>query len=150
MARKRKTRFEVIAQAVNEHLKEEGITLNFMGYRETVIAYSRMADNHIRELHNLMNDCLLWSNYLHEVRSFIEWKKEEAQLKTDYFLAIEDRRNPSAELEDIMQSWKGKVRDYKLFEKHLMSQYKFFVHAHQQCKVAYLKGVRQLGQSATT
>lgn len=148
MARKKQTRFEIVAKAVNQHLKEDGIVLNFKGYRETVITYSRMADNHIGELFDLMIECLLWSNYMHEVRSFIEWKKEEAVLKQDYYLAVEERANPSAELEAIIQSWKQKIRDYKLFEKHLISQYKFFIKAHDQCKIAYHKGIKQLGQSA--
>lgn len=148
MARKKQTRFEIVAQAVNHYLKEDGIVLNFKGYRETVIAYSRMSDNHIGELFDLMIDCLLWSNYMFEVRSFIEWKKEEAILKQDYYLAMEDKKNPSAELEAIIQSWKQKVRDYKLLEKHLISQYKFFSKAHDQCKTAYLKGIKQLGLSA--
>lgn len=148
MARKRETRFEVVARAVNKHLALDGITLNFKGYRETVIAYSRMADNHVGELFDLTNDCLLWSNYLHEVKSFIEWKREEALLLQDYFFALEDKNNPSADLEAKIQFRKQQVREYKLFEKHLNSQYRFFLMAHDQAKRAYLKGMRLLGQSA--
>jgi len=148
MARKKQTRFEIVAKAVNQHLKEDGVVLNFKGYRETVIAYSRMADNHVGEVFDLMIDCLLWSNYMHEVRSFIEWKKEEAQLRLDYHLALEDKKNPSAQLESTIQSWKQKIREYKLLEKHLISQYKFFVKAHDQCKSAYHKGIKVLGHSA--
>lgn len=145
MARKQKTRFEVVAKAVNSHLKEEGYCLNFKGYRETLLSYQRLSDNHIREVYDLMSDCLLWSNYMHEVRSFISWKKEEALLNADYYTALEDRKNPSAELESIIQFWKGRSRDYKLFEKHLLAQYKFFIKAYEQCKSAYNKSVKTLG-----
>jgi len=145
MSRKPKTRFEVVAKSVNEYLKEDGVSLNFKGYRETLLSYQRLADHHIGEVYDLMIECVLWSNYMHEIRSFILWKRDEALLKEDYYLALEDRRNPSAELETQIQKWKGRAKDYKLLEKHLIAQYKFFIKASEQCRSAYNKSVKSLG-----
>lgn len=146
MRKKNTTRFEVIAQAINFYLRQEDLSLNFDGYRETIRSYQRVADNHLAEVYDLMVECLLWSNYMYEVRSFIEYKKEEALLKQDYYLALEERANPSQDLEKEIQEWKQRVKNYKLFEKHLIAQYKFFIKAYEQCKTAYRKGAKEIGE----
>ena len=143
MRKKHAYTFEVLARFIHEYLKEEGLSLNFKGFKDTQKAYARLNDNHISEVYDVLNDCHMWSNYLQEVSHFISLKIEDIQLEVDNLSAQHDKKNPRFDLLDELDKAKEKLKHFKLFAKELKSQRQFFVKASESCYRLYKKHAHQ-------
>lgn len=147
LRRKKRYTFEALSTIIHNYLKEEGYVLNLKGYRETLLAYRRMVDNHTGEFYELMIETSLWANYMSELEAFIQLKKEEWTLERDYLRATENLAEPSYELEQSIQKADEKRSHYALYEKEVRNKKRFFQKAHIQCRELYRKQEKMLLRS---
>ena len=137
-------RFQDLAKLINHYLKDEGITLTFKGYNETLRDYFRMDDNNTPVAFELMTHCNLWANYFGDIEGVIQSKALELQLNIDQLKAQEDKKNPEEERLTTITELTKKHKDLVLFLKYLKNQRKFFDKAHLHCYRVYAQIVNTL------
>ncbi|WPS85450.1 hypothetical protein SMD22_02125 (plasmid) [Brevibacillus halotolerans] len=139
--------FEALTKIVHGYLHEEGLELNFRGFREVLQRYFRLHDNDIVETHEMMIECNLWYNYFGEVQAILDVKQEEWTLEADWLFAHEKKAEPSEELESRIQRAKLRAKHFGMFSKHVESQKKFFWKASEQCQSLYKRGIKNFARS---
>lgn len=138
--------FEVLAKFIHGYLKEEGLTLNFKGYRDTIREYSRLEDNHIQQIFSVMNDLHLWNHYFIEIEHFINFKRDMYELELDYLKAFVNNAEPNETLENRINTLSEKVKHFRLFSKELKNQRVFFQKAFENCLIMYQKSYRNFAK----
>ena len=66
--------FEKLIMLCSEHLKEDGIVLNFSGYKETIEEYSNLEEADIETAWKLTKELNAWSEYFSEIANLIQVK----------------------------------------------------------------------------
>lgn len=134
--------FEALAKIIHGYMKEDGLGLDFRGFRDVLQRYFRLQEYELADIHELMIDCNLWYNYLSDIQSFVEFKKEEWLLESEWLFAHEVMAEPSESLENQIQRAKERSKHYGMFSKQVESQIKFFLKASGHCQSLYKRGVQ--------
>lgn len=139
---KTKISFEDLAREANKFLMQDGIPLNFSGYKDSMIRYFSIIEHDIVDIFENLTNCNLWSNYFSETEAVLNCSLERYSLSVDYYLAIEDKNNPSTELEDLLQEEKRKLQIIKQLKKQVRNQKRFFEKAANHCLFLYKKATK--------
>lgn len=135
--------FTDLAKIIHAYLKEEGLSLNFSGYREILKRYFQIEDNNISEIYKLIIDCNLWSNYFAELESFMSFKKEQYILQAELLYAYKNPAKTSKCIEVKIQDNKKRIKHFDMFTKHCRAQKNFFKKASEHCNKLYFKGLNK-------
>lgn len=137
--KKIKISFESLAREANLFLKPDGLPLTFAGYKETMYNYFSMHDHDILDVHNNLVECSLWAKHFSEIEALLGIYEEKYLLSVDWYRALEDYANPSAELEALYQEELRKHKMTKQLRKQVHNQKKFFEKAANHCLFLYKK-----------
>lgn len=135
-------KFESLAKRINKHLQEEGIPLNFKGYKETVSRYFAMQDNHLVEVFGLMAECNLWSQYFSDLEGIVQKKQLDIELSIDVLKATLNKNDEQTTFK--MNNLLLQLKDFKAFLSKIYAQQTFFNTAFYHCVKIYSKGVNTL------
>lgn len=137
-------RFRELAKIINHYLKEEGLSLSFEGYTDTVSKYLRLNDSDLSEAFELVMECNLWSNYFVEVEGIIQLKMLEYITELDRLKSMFYKKIENKELDEQIEKITKRSKQFSLFYKHVGSQKGFFEKAHRHCYQIYNSGVNVL------
>ena len=137
-------KFEPLAKRINRHLKRDGIVLNFLGYRDTILEYFRIIDNHLGEVFDMTIECNLWFQYFSDLEGLIQYKKLDLDLDLDILKASHDGKTPNNEAEPKIEELRLKILDFTAFLAQIEVQKHFFSRAAYQCAKLYDRGTNTM------
>lgn len=130
-------KFIGLCKEINMHLKDEELSLNFLGYTETLLDYINVTNTDLDGLKALILDTNLWSDYMGELEGFIELRMLRFENKMLYLEGFTVKNIPNPDLEKEITLNKRKYLLFKLFLKHLYNQKRLFEKAHKICLKLY-------------
>lgn len=142
--RSNRLKFIEMAKVINVYLKEEKLSLNFLGYTETIKEYLSMSNIDFDKLGSLTLELNLWSDYFGQLQGLIELKMLKYENKTLYFQSFYDKKVPNEKLENQIRDIKKRFAHFKLFLKHIETQRKMFEQAHKHCLKGYTEALSNL------
>lgn len=119
---------------------EDGITLTFFNYADTLLSYIKCSDTDIASLEKLMRDCNLWSVYLGQLKALVESSYFRRMNKRDYIKAFPNTIKNDKEIQKLNKQ----ISELKLYIKHLGIQKKMFTQMSDSCSNMYSKACEQL------
>lgn len=135
-------KFEPLAKRINKHLQEDGIPLNFKGYKETVSRYFSTQDNQLVEVFELMAECNLWGQYFSDLEGIIQNKQLDIELNLDVLKATLNKDDEQMKFK--INELSLKLKDFKAFLSQIYIQKSFFSNAFYHCIKTYTKGINAL------
>lgn len=138
--------FELLVLIANDYLKEDGIKLNFQGYKETIVEYANLKEHETEKAWRLAKDLNTWSEYFSSVANLIqktyldaETDKQSAQSIASFDadpnkVANGDRLSNK---DTRVISARKKRNALKSLYEELEAKVKFLERAHYHCKSTY-------------
>lgn len=127
---------------LNRELSQEGLYFRFEGYIETWRAYLNLTDVMLDEMYVLSKELLAWAMYFEEVMAWVSWRLSTEQNKMLYFKSFYEEVSVThpefARIKNIYESADRLQRKLRLALKHLKSQHKAFVRAHEDLTNLYV------------
>lgn len=120
--KKYKDDFVTMAHRSKAILEEEGVTLTFKGYSDTIVQYLNCDEFDITGLENMMKDLNLWCQYFGDLEALVEnlfLKRDNMRMYADAF--IKTPKNI-----EITKQKEKEVIILKMFLRHLKIQKKMF------------------------
>lgn len=141
----KRLKFTEMAKVINSYIKEEeGFSLTFLGYTDTIIEYLKVTNENFEGLGSLALELNLWSDYFGQLKGFIEIRVLKFENKLLYLEGFYDKKIVNEELEKQIKDVKKKFAHFKLFLKHVETQCKMFEKAHKYCLKAYTEALGNL------
>lgn len=137
-------KFTEMAKVINLYIKEEGFSLTFLGYTDTIVEYLEMSNTDFERLGELALELNLWSDYFGQLQGFIEMRMLKQENKMLYLEAFYNKKTPNEDLEKQIKEAKKRFAHFKLFLKHIETQRKMFEQAHKHCLRAYTEALGNL------
>lgn len=137
-------RFQDLAKVISHYLEDDGLSLTFQGYNDTVSHYFKLDDNNLPDAFLLMTQCNLWSNYLADVEGIIQAKTLDLITQIDGMEALEDKKKPDDNLESSIEYLTRVHKQFTLFYKQVANHRNFFERAYLHCFKVYSRGINTL------
>lgn len=129
-------------QDLNRELSHEGLYFRFEGYIETWQEYLALTDVMLDEMFVLSKELLAWAMYFEEVMAWVEWRLTTEQNKLMYFKSFYETVSVThpefPKIKHIYETADRLQRKLKLVLKHLKSQRKAFLRAHEDLTQLYV------------
>lgn len=136
--------FYSVSKRINIYLKEDGLSLNYEGYTDTLNDYINVDTSDLLSIDTLIKELNLWSDYISEVQGIIELYMLKCENKSLYLESLLDKRNPNSKIQKKYNDNLQKYKDYKLYVKMLKGQRKMFIKAYKHCIDLSNKACEQL------
>ena len=139
---KEMTYFERLILSCSKYLEEDGIYLNFEGYKETISEYSSLKENEIDKAWRLTKELNAWSEYFSEIanliqKQYLDSETEKIEIQSSKSIEHSDKvatgdrfANTQAE---VIYSRKKRNALKSLYEE-LLSKIKFLERGYYHCK----------------
>ena len=134
--------FEKLIMLTKEYLKEDGIYLNFKGYREVKEKYSSLEENDVKKAWTLVKELNAWSEYFSEIANLIQKKYLDSETRKIEVQSLKSMKHSekvnagdrySNTDKDVIYSRKKRNALKSLYDE-LNSKIKFLERAHYHCK----------------
>lgn len=138
--------FQLLCSMVKPYLQEDGISLNFEGYIETISEYTSLTEEQIDKAWKLTKELNTWSEYFSDIANLIQKlyldsetdkieKQATASILCDATKVANGDRLSNKDPEVIKSRKKRNV--LKAFYDELVAKIEFLNRAHYHCKATY-------------
>ena len=135
--------FERLILLNKKYLEEDGIYLNFNGYKETIDEYTTLKENEIEKAWRLTKELNAWSEYFSEVANLIQLKYLDAETDKIEVQSLKSIENSGTSVSagdryadtttEVIYSRKKRNALKSLYEE-LISKIKFLERGYYHCK----------------
>lgn len=140
------TYFQVLCGMVKKYLEEDGISLDFGGYTDTIIDYTSLTENDMENAWKLTKELNAWSEYFSDIANLIQKIYLDSETDKIEKQAVSSITNDASKVangdrisnkDPIVVSSRKKRNILKSFYDELVSKVDFLNRAHYHCKSTY-------------
>jgi hypothetical protein len=138
--------FELLARWASEHVKKDGIQLNFKGYEETLLDYANLSENQLEHAWKLAKELNTWAEYFSSIANliqklYLDAETEKHEVKSLASFEADDKKVANGDRlsnkDSKVVNARKKRNTLKSFHEELESKVKFLERAHYHCKATY-------------
>lgn len=138
--------FQELIKLLKPHLEQDGITLNFSGYTDTIRDYSDLEEHDYKKAWTLAKELNAWSEYFSDTANLIQKFYLDSEAEKNEKQAISSMGNDAVKvangdrmsnMDPVVVAARKKRNALKSFHNELTDKVEFLNRSHYHCKATY-------------